>query len=189
MENIQKDEAMPQVRKEEEIRADIITEFGFDEEADVERIDKLVAKQMESDKKLSDAIGQKIKYRTEKEELLKNPPKVEPPKEENKFSPKDYLALSQAKVPAEKFDEIQEYANFKKISLAEALNTDYVKDTLKRHEEEKKSAEATNTDGGRRTSSKDTGESLLDKAEQGQSVDEDDISKLTEARFERKLKK
>lgn len=49
--------------KEEEVRAAVVAEFGFDEEADAEKIDKLVKKEMDHRAKLSGAIGQKIKYR------------------------------------------------------------------------------------------------------------------------------
>ncbi len=62
--------------KEEEVRAKVITEYGFDEVDDLERINKVVAKEMDSRKKLFAAIGQKIKYRTDLETEKK---KVTPP--------------------------------------------------------------------------------------------------------------
>ena len=68
--------------KVEEIRASVITEFGFDEETDKDRIDKLVNKEIDNRKKLSSAIGQKIKYRTEAQELGKKV--VAPAAQENK---------------------------------------------------------------------------------------------------------
>ena len=62
-------EALKEV-KEDEVRAKVIEEFDFDETDDADRIDKLVAKQMEANKALSHAIGQKISQRKAKEEAL-----------------------------------------------------------------------------------------------------------------------
>src|SRR5665213_4150568 len=70
------------VIKEEDVRTKIVEELGFDPEIDKERIDKLVAKEMDSKKKLSDAIGQKIKHRTEAEELRAKLPPPPPEKKE-----------------------------------------------------------------------------------------------------------
>ena len=69
--------------KEEEIKAEVISEYGFDEIDDAERIDKVVKKELDNRKKLSQAIGQKIKIRTERDELKNNPPKIEPKKVES----------------------------------------------------------------------------------------------------------
>ena len=63
-----------QESKEDEVRANIINEFGFDESVDADKIDRLVTKEMEFSKKLSSAIGQKIKVRNERDALLKNTP-------------------------------------------------------------------------------------------------------------------
>ena len=71
--------------KEDEVRKNVISEFGFDEVDDAERIDKLVAKEVSSRKELSVAIGQKIKYRDSLAHEKKDPPPP-PPKEDKKFS-------------------------------------------------------------------------------------------------------
>lgn len=60
--------------KEEEIRECVISDFGFDEIDDAERIEKLVAKEIKSHKDLSTAIGQKINYRTELQKKSDKPP-------------------------------------------------------------------------------------------------------------------
>lgn len=66
-------------KKEDDIRSKIITEYGFDEVDDKERIDKLVAKDLEHSKKLYAAVGAKIKWRNE----ANNKPKdATPPKDE-----------------------------------------------------------------------------------------------------------
>lgn len=60
--------------KTEEVRAGIITEYGFDEDTDKETIDKLVEKDLASRKVLSSAIGQKIKYRDQVNESAEPTP-------------------------------------------------------------------------------------------------------------------
>jgi len=57
--------------KEDEVRAEIISEYGFDEEDDKEKIDKAVSREMGHKKTLSTTIGQKIKYRDQ----VNKPPK------------------------------------------------------------------------------------------------------------------
>ncbi|MGF6428216.1 hypothetical protein [Bradyrhizobium elkanii] len=77
-EELAAEQAQVQLPKEEEVRAEIIQEFGFDPENDKERIEKAVAKEMSSRTKLSKAIGQKIAYRTKLNEP--KPPAATPPK-------------------------------------------------------------------------------------------------------------
>lgn len=191
-EELAAEQAALAVPKEEEIRANVIAEYGFDEDTDAERIDRLVAKEIKHRKDISVAIGQKIKHREAEEELRKKvgeePPKKEPQKEE--FSPKDYLALSQAGVPAEDLDEVTDFAKFKGITLAEALKTPYIKTTLKERAEERQTAQATNTGAGRPGTSKPSGESLLEKfSYKGEIPDTDEgIAELVKARIDQKRK-
>lgn len=88
--------AAQQELKEDEVRTKVIEEYGFDPEDDAERIEKAVAKEIDSHKKLSSAIGQKIKHRNEAE-TLKNDPrlKVTPPP-----------PLVETKVPTDEVDKI-----------------------------------------------------------------------------------
>ena len=65
-------EEQAKLPQEEDVRENIITEFGFDEDTDSDRIDRLVEKEMDNSKKLSDAIGQKIKHRDRVKELESN---------------------------------------------------------------------------------------------------------------------
>src|SRR5438046_25289 len=68
------------VAKEEEVKAAVIEEFGFDPAEDADLIEKAVAKEMKHRTELSQAIGQKIKYR---EKLNQKPPtEPQPPKKE-----------------------------------------------------------------------------------------------------------
>lgn len=58
--------------KVEEVRDAVVKEFGFDPDLDEEKIVKAVERELAHKKALSSAIGQKIKHRTEAEELRKN---------------------------------------------------------------------------------------------------------------------
>lgn len=177
-----------QLPKEEEVRKNIIEEFGFDETADAEKIDKLVAKDIESRKKLSLAIGQKIKHRTEKEELKKNiPPPKEEVKQQETLSTKDFLALTESKVSSEDFDEVVRVAKVLGKSIGEALKDTTLKTILETRAEERKTAQATHVKGGARGTTKTDGEALLNKAETTGEVPEtaEGMKSLAEARIAR----
>jgi hypothetical protein len=45
------------IPEEDEVRAKVVSEYGFDETADQEKIDKLVAREIEQAKRLSATIG------------------------------------------------------------------------------------------------------------------------------------
>ena len=195
-EELAAEQAATQVPKEDEIRESIINDYGFDADADTERIDKLVAKEVENRKKLSAAIGQKIKHRKEVEELRKNnPPKKEDKKEEKKddfvFSPKDNLALIRAEVEDEDLDEVLEYARFKKVSVSEALKLPLLKSRLAELKQERATALATQTKGGNRGVKKETGEAILERARQQNLPNEEDdegIGKLAGAHLAARFK-
>ncbi len=145
-------------RKEEEVRESVISEYGFDPEVDAERISKLVERELESDKKLSSAIGAKIKMRTERDEFKAKVPLAKEEKvEETKgdLVSRDTIALIQAKViESEDIDEVLEYAKFKKISVSEALKSSVVKATLAEKAEFRRTAEAANTGTNKRVVNK-----------------------------------
>lgn len=116
-------------------------------------------------------------------------PEVKEVKEvKTELSAKDYLALSQQGVSADDFDEVQEYASFKKISIADALGSTYIKDTLKRRKEERETALAANTGGGQRGSQKIPDETILDRASrEGDPDSEGEAVRLAEAHFNQKF--
>ena len=120
-------------------------------------------------------------------ETPKKPLENETPK--NDFSPKDYLALSQAGVPADDLDEVTDFAKYKGITIAEALKTSYIKSTLKEKAEERTTAAATNTNSGRRGTGKASGRELLKEFDKKGTVPESDadLDAMLEAEF--KLKK
>ncbi len=135
------------------------------------------------------------KIRAEKaEKKLKDEPKVEKtpkeetetPKKEVTLSVKDSARLQAAQVPVDDWDEVVEYAEFKEISVAEALNNNVVKSTLAGKAEERRVAEATSTGGGKRGSAKVSGTSLLNKAKDKGEIPESDgdIDKMLDAKYE-----
>ncbi len=189
-EELAAEQAGLQVAKEDEIRANIIAEYGFDEIEDAERIDKLVVKEIDNSKKLSSAIGQKIKHRTEADELRKKvidivPP--EPPKKEpqtGELSQDDLIAVIKADIPQEDVKVAKDYAKLNNISVAEALKSDVVKGILSNRAEERATAQAASTGPVKRGSSKASDEVLLEKLDKGE-LPEEDIDRTVKARIAR----
>lgn len=190
-EEIAAEQAATQLPKEDEVRAQIIADYGFDEAEDADRIDRLTKKEMDHREKLSGAIGQKIKYR----ELAKKvPPEkkeetvvVTPPAED--LSTRDTLAIMNAKVPEEDVDTVIKWAKVNKISVTEALKDKDLNTVLERHAEERRTDEATQAGRQNRGATRPTGEDLLAKAEQtGEVPDTDEgMQDLFNARIGRKL--
>ena len=164
-------EAIKEV-KEEEVRASIIAEYGFDEVDDMERIDKMVAKEVEHSKKLSSAIGQKIKHRTDADELRK---KVTSPQDktnvldtemlDKKFDEKfneraEKLDLEAFNYSDEIKAEIKKVAKAQEISVKQAAKDPYIVFKIGEYEKTAKTNEAsisrTNKSSGKKSFSIET---------------------------------
>lgn len=105
---------------------------------------------------------------------------TESPKSEVQMSQTDMIAIVRADVPDEDISEIVEYATFKKISVAEALKTPFIKNVLEERAENRKVAEGTNTGANKRNSGALTDETLLNNARKGIMPESDeDIRRLT----------
>jgi len=107
------------------------------------------------------------------------------PKNESfkKETVKNNLALKD--VHEEDWDEIIEFSERKNIPIYEAVKSPYMKSFLKTRDEERKSAQAANTGGGRAGATAPTHDQVLkDFADGKVSEDDKDIAKLVEARFE-----
>lgn len=153
------EQAATQVPKEEEVRAGIIEEYGFDPEADKERIDKLTKKELDNHERLSKAIGQKISWR----DKANKPVASVAPLQQDGLSNKDVLYLAKADINEEDLDEVIDYAKLKKIPVAEAHK--FMKPILDVRTEERKTAAVTTTRSARVTHVT-TGDDLLRKAQQ-----------------------
>ena len=107
---------------------------------------------------------------------------------QSELTPKDVYALMNAKVAEEDIEQVHEYAQFKKISVAEALKSTVVKSMLDESSEQRRTANATQTRGGARGTSQVSGADVLAQAEKtGQLPDsEEDIQKLWMARQARR---
>ena len=129
-------------------------------------------------------IAENQRIRAEKAEKDKKV-EGEVKKETPELSTKDVLYLAKSDIHEDDLTEVLDWAKFKGISITEAHKA--IKTTLDVRKEERKTAEATNT-GASRATTKVTGESLLEKARQGQLSDkEEDIDKIVDARMEEKL--
>lgn len=103
------------------------------------------------------------------------------------LSSNDVIAVINAKIPQEDIADVADYAKFKKISVAEALNDSVVKLMLADKAEQRKIAEGTATgDGKKRGSSKLSDEALLANASKGILPESDeDMSRLSRLQLNR----
>lgn len=166
-EELAAEQAATLLPKEDEVRTNIILEYGFDETNDAERIDKLTKKEMESHKKLTAAIGQKIKYRTDAENLRKTVPVTPPPA--NNVAPVDLdkklderlraRDLEELDLPDDIKKEADEWAKFKGISVKLAARAPHIAAKVAEYEQAQKTEEAaisrTNKSSGKKTYSMD----------------------------------
>lgn len=99
----------------------------------------------------------------------------------------DVFTLIQAGVPKEDVADVQEFASFKKISIAEALLTPTVKTILADKAEARKVADGTNTGGARRGNAKLSDDALKANADKGIMPESDeDIARLNNLRWGKK---
>lgn len=165
-EELQAEQAALVESKEDEIRANVIAEFGFDEAADADRIDKLVTKEIESAKKLSAAIGQKINYRTKLQEASKDiapKPEVKPtdPADIEKIiaTTLEKRDLDSLEYSAELKKEIQRVAQITGVSVKQAARDPYIVAKIGDWEKTQKAEEAaisrTNRSSGKKNYSID----------------------------------
>lgn len=159
---------------------EVVTEETAGEEADTEEEQVDWKAEAEKAKELAD----NYKKRAEKaEKKVKSAPEPS----NGTLSPKDFIALQQAQITADDFDEVQDFANYRKISVAEALKSPTLKTILNERAEERNTAQAMNTKSPRGIA-KTSGEDLLRKAEKtGEIPDtEEGLRALQEARLARR---
>ena len=89
-------------------------------------------------------------------------------KEEGVLSIKDNYALQKANVDIQDIDEVIEFAKFKKISVAEALDSGILKSILAENVEKRNVAQASHTGASRRSSSKISDDVLINNASKGE---------------------
>ena len=114
---------------QDELRTQLIDKYGLDEETQSEFIDTLVKDKIEEQKRFSTAIKQKISWREKANkkpvEILKKDDTVIQgnfvTKEELEQRDLDSLDISDELKP-----EIKKYATLNKVSIKEALKSDYI---------------------------------------------------------------
>lgn len=103
---------------------------------------------------------------------------------------KDALALVNAKVSDEDYDEVIRVSKILDKTIGETLKDKTMQSILSERVEERRTAELAQTGKNRRGESKTTGEDILAKAEKTGEVpdDEEGLKKLFQARLARKVK-
>ncbi len=162
MENIQKenivspDEAKAEqealaVAQEDEIKNQVIEDYSLDPDEDFDLIDNLVLKEMANRKKLSDVIGQKIKWR-EKATAGKTDKGTESKDDEGskagdietkvreQFEQRD---LEELDYPDELKAEIKLLAKIQGVSVRKAAQDPYILFKKEKYDEEQRAEEAT----------------------------------------------
>ena len=138
----------------------------------------------------AEEVAHNYKIRAEKAEKLAKQkgqtdkvsvkPQSEP---QNNLSAKDVIALTQAQVHPDDIDEVLSFAQFKKISIADALKSVGLKAELEDKAAQRKAQLAMATNSARRSVQKPSNDALLDKARKGELPDDtDDIAKLYRVR-------
>lgn len=112
-------------------------------------------------------------------------------KETDGLTAEEVYVLFEHKVAQQDIEEVRDYAKLKKLSIADALKTNFIKSLLANKTDERKTATATNTRGGQRGASKVSGEDLLSKAERTNELpdSEEGMAAIFQARMARKFPK
>lgn len=164
----------------EEVTLDVTEETVDSLETTEESVEDLKARLVKAEE-----LARNQKIRAEKAEKFAKTIKVEakPEAKPVTMSTKDYIALVNAKINEEDIGEVEDYAKYRGISMAEALKSSVVKTLIAEKEEMRKTAQATNTSNARRSSTQVSPETLLNKARQGDVPESDeDIMKLVASR-------
>lgn len=163
---------------EKEVRDKVISEYGFDETVDEEKINKLVNREIDQAKKISAAIGAKVKQREARivaEGKLTGEKK--PAEAKGDLPSEDIIYLSKADIHEDDIKEVVNYA--KKMGLGVKEAHAFYKPILKERAEMRKTAEVSNTGTSRRSTSKPSDADLLKKAQEGElPEDPDEIARI-----------
>ena len=159
-----------------------------EEETTEEETPKTLSEEDIVELKKKAGLAENYKIRAEKaEKKNKQAPKVEKKEDTDNLSTKDVLALTGSGIHADDYDEVIKVAKILDKNVSEALKDETLKTILDTRVEQRKTAEATNTNEKGRGGQKSDGESLLTKAESTGEVPEDKagMDKLAEARMVR----
>lgn len=162
-----------QVAEETEATEDVVLEeVPEQEEVDVEALKR-----------------EKEELEKKNKQLYERLKKKDTPSDPSSLTAKDFLALKESDVKADDFDEVQDFATYKRLSIAEALVHPTLKGILRDRMEERKTSDATSTRSPRGTSRQATGEEILRRSERTGTMPEsaDDMTAIFLARRERQF--
>lgn len=165
----------------ETLKTEIIAELGIDYEGSEEMVDKLVSRELKGEQFKASLHQDKNKHLGRKEiykqvlveaglldpktgELKKPKGEKKEPKGED-YSLQDIRALQD--VHDEDIEEIRDFAKYKGISISDAKKHPVVITLLADKQEKRKTAEASNTGGGRGGSQPPSYKKILEDAEKG----------------------
>lgn len=113
----------------------------------------------------------------------------EPSQPASGLSARDIIALKEANITDEDLAEVEEYARYKKLSIADALKSPTLKNILRDSAEERRTARATETRSPRGVA-KTSGEDILRKAEKTGEVPDsvEEMKAMIEAQLLRRKK-
>jgi len=184
----------------ETLKSEILADLGIEYENNEEMVDKLVERELKSEKFKSSLHEDKQKHLKGKDFYKENLKKAgidpktgkkikklngEGETPDSNYSLIDIRSLN--KVHDEDVERVEKFAKSEGITISEAMGNDDLKAILANRTEQRKTAEATNTGGSKRGSSKVTNEQILEDFEQGKAPESDEgIKKLAEARIEQK---
>jgi hypothetical protein len=133
--------------KEDELRDKVAEELGIDPDDQPELLDKIVSQRVEHQKKLSEAIGQKINWR---KKALESPKPEATPKETEKVDVKSEIMsvleeqrLEDMSLPEELKQEVKKIAKLNNISVKKAAEDPYIQYRKQELESAAKAEEAT----------------------------------------------
>ena len=152
-ENLQEEQELLKETPADEVRNSIIEKFGLDEDVDDELITKLVEDQVESDKKLSTAIKQKIGWRTKASAQVEQNTEDKPqPQAQEKDIEKildqklEEREIRLLEVSDELKDQIKAYAKVSGLTVQQTIKSDYFT-FLKEKEDAKRKVEEASIGG------------------------------------------
>lgn len=155
------------------------TEYADDSQNTSETLEEVKARLAKAEE-----VANNYKVRAEKaERKAKETVRTENTEKPISLSTKDLYALVEAKVAEEDISEVEEFAKFKGITIAEALKTSTVRSLLNERKENRQVAQASNTGTARRSSTRISDDSLAERASKGDLPDsQDDMIRLIKAR-------
>lgn len=155
-------------------------ELEIEEDTEVATEEKPVDKPVETPEARLARLRRQIAQQEKKMGIVKETKK----EETQTTSTRDLIALMEAKVQADDIEVVEEFAKFRKISIAEALKTNVVKTLIADSQEKRKVAQATNTGTAKKSPSAISDEALLEKARGGDIPEsEADMKRIIEAKL------